>query len=141
MKHQNIISLISHVRNLANEFIVEELRKEGIEDISPSHGNIMNALFFQDGLSMKEINEKINKKKNTVTVLIDKLENLGYVTKKTDADDKRITHIYLTEKGRSFEKSFRSVSAKLIKKTFEGFSEKERMVVVKLLDKIRRNFE
>jgi MarR family transcriptional regulator, organic hydroperoxide resistance regulator len=140
MNYNNIISLISLIRNLANEFIINELKKEGIKNIAPSHGFILHTLFNKDGITMKEINEIINKKKNTVTVLIDKLESMEYLRKETDIDDKRITRIFLTEKGKSFEKSFKRLSDKLIKKAYAGIAENEKLNLMKYLDKIKKNF-
>lgn len=140
MNYNNAISLISLIRNHANEFIINELKKEGIKNIAPSHGYILHTLFNNDGITMKEINENINKKKNTVTVLIEKLEYQGYLRRETDFNDKRITRIYLTEKGKFFEKSFKRISDKLIKKTYSGFKEDDKEVFVKYLEKIKDNF-
>jgi MarR family transcriptional regulator, organic hydroperoxide resistance regulator len=140
MNFNNIISLISSIRNRSYELIVDELDKEGVNDIAPSHGFILYNLFKRDGITMKEINERINKKKNTVTVLIDKLESRGYVKKEQDEDDKRITRIFLTKKGRSFEKFFNEVSKKLLDITYAGFSDKEKTEIMRLLEKINNNF-
>lgn len=47
---------------------------------------------------MKELAEKIFRKKPTVTVLVDKLVTLGYVIKEKSKADSRVTFIKLTEK-------------------------------------------
>ena len=81
MKDTEIFQLISSVRNRANEFIVDNLQKAGIENIAPSHGHILHNLYIKDGITMTEITQKIHKKKNTVTVLVDKLIRYGYIRK------------------------------------------------------------
>lgn len=63
MTLNNIISVLSVIRNLANDFITDELKKAGVKDIAPSHGYILYNLFHKDGITMKEVNEKINKKR------------------------------------------------------------------------------
>jgi DNA-binding MarR family transcriptional regulator len=140
METKNIISRISAIRNKANEFLAHELHLEGLRDIAPSHGYILYVLFKNDGISMKEIKNSINKKKNTVTVLIDKLVSRGFLKKVPDANDGRTTRIFLTPKGKSLEKSFNSISDKLLKKAYHGFSENEKTKIVMLLNKIDKNF-
>lgn len=139
MDTTGIIELISSIKNRANELIVNELKKEGIPDIVPSHGNILFTLFKKDGIMMKEINEIINKKKNTVTVLIKKLIKLGYIKKQSDPTDQRITRIFLTEKGKSFEKSFFRISNKLVGKIYINFTDEEKNSIMKLLNKVKNN--
>lgn len=141
MSSNEIVTLLSSVKTQASDLIMDELKKSGVKGISPSHGFILHSLFKRDGLMMREINEKINKRKNTVTVLIEKLVSLGYIEKKSDIQDKRITRIFLTEKGRSFEKVFRDVSKTLIEKIYSGFTEGEKSKIMMLLEKIRKNLE
>jgi MarR family transcriptional regulator, organic hydroperoxide resistance regulator len=141
MNQNAVIALISSIRTFADEWLREELGKAGVKDICPSHGHILHSLFKKNGLTMGEINEKINKKKNTVTVLIDKLVALGYIGKKKDIQDKRITRIYLTKKGRSLESLFNEVSQNLIEKAYWGFNRKEKKLTVILLEKMEKNFK
>ena len=141
MDTNKIISVISSLRNLANEFLIGELKKEGVSNIAPSHGHILNALFENDGISMKEITEKINKKKNTVTVLIEKLTAQGFVRKGIDCSDKRTTLVFLTHKGKTLEKSFKDISTKLIDKAYNGFTEKEKSNLMMFLKRMETNFE
>jgi len=88
---------------------------------------------------MKEIARGIRKKKNTVTVLTDKLVTLGYVRKEDDTTDKRSTRIFLTEKGRALETTFREVSSKLIRRTYRGFSRAEQDILMAFLERIENN--
>jgi MarR family transcriptional regulator, organic hydroperoxide resistance regulator len=140
METNGIISRISAIRTKANEFLAHELYREGLKDIAPSHGYILFVLFKNDGISMKEIKNSINKKKNTVTVLIDKLLSHGFLKKAPDANDGRTTRIFLTSKGKSLEKSFNSISDRLLKKAYKGFSESEKMNLTMLLNKMDKNF-
>jgi DNA-binding MarR family transcriptional regulator len=139
--NNNIISKISLIRNKANDFIIAELKKIGINNLAPSHGHILHTLYKKDGIPMKEITEKINKKKNTVTILINKLIKNGYIYKTTCPEDKRLSKIYLTDKGKSFENNFNMISDRLNKKAFNNFLNKEEKELIKLLTKIENNFE
>lgn len=140
MKINGIIWLISETRELANEFIINELKKQGIKELVPSHGNILTNLYQNREMTMSEISKKIRKKCNTVTTLINKLVILGYIQKKTHSKDQRITLISLTEKGKTFEKNFHVISEKLINITYHNFKEQEKNDLMEKLLKIRSNF-
>lgn len=141
MEQQQIIALISKIRHSANELIMRELDNHGIKGIVPSHGEILVRLFRRDSIPMSELAAAINKKKNTVTTLVEKLVNLGYVTKSTDTDDSRITLVKLTPDGKSLQKSFNKVSAVLLDTVYNGITEKEKEAVLKVLLKMKKNLE
>jgi DNA-binding MarR family transcriptional regulator len=141
MKPQQIISLISKIRDSANQLILQELERHGIKGIVPSHGDILVILFSRDSVPMSELASLINKKKNTVTTLVDKLFKLGYVVKVNDPGDSRITLVCLTQKRRSLQTAFSRVSDVLLDKVYAGISEKEKGAVIKILLKIKNNLE
>lgn len=141
MRHEQIISLISKIRHDANNLILRELENRGIKDIVPSHGDILVRLFRIDSIPMSELADAINKKKNTVTTLVDKLVRIGYVTKASDPDDNRITLVRLTPKGLSLRKAFDDVSDSLLKTVYKGMDKNEKDTVIKLLLKINSNFD
>lgn len=141
MKEEQIISLVSKIRHNANNLIIRELRKNGITGIVPSHGDILIQLFQADSIPMSELAAAINKKKNTVTTLIEKLVNLGYVTRTVDPDDSRITLVKLTPGGRSLRKVFDKVSTVLLEAVYKGITEKEKKDVLEILNRIKINLE
>jgi MarR family transcriptional regulator, organic hydroperoxide resistance regulator len=141
MDTTTIIARISALRNKAHGFLTYELHKAGLGDIAPSHGFILYALFKNDGSSMKEITSRINKKKNTVTVLIEKLAAHGFIKKAFDTSDRRTTRIFLSKKGKTLEKSFNTISEKLLATAYHGFTENEKITLLTLLDKMNRNFK
>ena len=53
----------------------------------------------KDGISPGKLSEKLEMKKSSLTRLLNKMEKDGCIYKKNDSIDKRITKIYLTEKG------------------------------------------
>ncbi|HEY1406138.1 MAG TPA: MarR family transcriptional regulator [Spirochaetota bacterium] len=139
MKPDQIISLISQIHENANRIITEELASHGIEGLVPSHGGIMVCLFRNDRIPMSELARIIHRKKNTVTVLVEKLESHGYISRLSDPDDSRITLIALTPKGRSIKDNFRKISDKLITRTYKGISAEEKETLVSLLSRICEN--
>jgi DNA-binding MarR family transcriptional regulator len=140
MSTRDIISLIAVVREKANRFIVQEMSTKEMEGLAPSHGDILSALFEYSSLTMKDLAKKINKDKSTVTALVNKLLNLGYIERTRDIADSRIVYITLTEKGENLKGDFKEISDKLIERVYKDISKNEQEVLINILTKIYNNF-
>ncbi len=134
------ITLISHIREKANRFLLRELKTHNMAGLAPSHGDILWILFKHGALSMKGIAELIDRDKSTVTVLVNKLIVLGYVQKQADSFDSRVTFISLTEEGRALKDDLIEISQKLITKTYKTLSKDEQDSLILLLTKINDNW-
>ncbi len=130
------LSLISKIHDKGNRFIIEQLNSNGIDGLVPSHGDILAVLYVDGKLTMKDIAEKIHRTKPTVTVLVDKLEKLGFVRREKSTDDYRVTFIVLTEKARTFKAVFEKISDDLNKMIYKNLSEDEAVILDRLLEKI-----
>ncbi|MCK8823829.1 MarR family winged helix-turn-helix transcriptional regulator [Fuchsiella alkaliacetigena] len=138
---QYTIFFISKIRKKAGKFIENELKRHGINDLAHSHGSILSVLYKNNGkLKMKDIAELIGKDKSTVTQLVNKLSKREYIKKQKSEEDRRITYIALTEKGKNIQTTFDSISQKLIKTAYEGFTEEETEDFLRLLKKLYLNF-
>ncbi|MFJ5763173.1 MarR family winged helix-turn-helix transcriptional regulator [Neobacillus sp. NPDC093182] len=140
MLKYNAASMVGKIRDAINKLIVSELEKHGIEGIVPSHGDILVFLYQKNRLSVKEIAEKIHRKQPTVTVLVDKLEKLGYVERIKSEEDSRVTLIDLTEKGKQLEPLFREVSDKVNDSIYGRLNTAEKEQLEHLLERILKGF-
>jgi len=140
MIEYNAVSLIGKIRDLAHKLILLELEKEGIHNIAPSHGDILVQLYQKDGLPIRELTEKINRTQPTVTVLVDKLQRLGYVNKVKSQIDSRVSLIYLSDKGKNLESVFHQVSLKLNNVIYGAFNDVESKQLEILLQQVLDNF-
>jgi DNA-binding MarR family transcriptional regulator len=140
MTKGNVASLISHIRDSVNRFIIEELVSHGIQGIVPSHGDILMYLYHHNHVTMKELAEHIHRSKPTVTILVNKLVDHGYVIKEKDANDKRATYIKLTQKGKELQPIFKAISARLKELMYGSFSEEEGMKLENLLENLLGRF-
>lgn len=140
MNTDNTINLIGRIREKANKFLLKELSKLGLKNISPSHGDILAALFKYEEATMTEIANIIHRDRSTVTTLVTKLIRLEYVSSKKDPNDNRSSIIYLTKKGKELKSGFNEISHKLYMLEYKGFSDEEKVVFQRLLQKIYDNF-
>ncbi len=137
----NVMSLISRIKEAANDLIINELKLAGYNDIVPSHGDILYILYDSKEISMKEIASKIHRTKATTTVLVDKLEKLGLVVRIKSEADSRCTLVKLTDQGKKFKPVFENISIKLNKKVYAGISQKNAELLELLLGQVRKNLE
>lgn len=136
----NTASMVGKIRDAVNNLILTELNKQGVNGIAPSHGDILVCLYEKNRLSVKELAEKIHRTQPTVTVLIDKLQKLGYVERIKSWEDSRVTLIKLTEKGVQLEPIFHEISEKLNSVIYGGLTDTEKEQVEHLLEIILKRF-
>ena len=131
-----ILSLISKIHEKGNRFIIEELKNNGAEGLVPSHGDILVCLYKNSKMTMKDIANCIHRTKPTVTVLVDKLEKLGYLKREVSNEDSRCTNIVLTQKGEDFQTTFEKISKNLNEMLYKNLSPEESELIEKLLRKV-----
>jgi DNA-binding MarR family transcriptional regulator len=133
-------SMVGKIRDAVNNLILSELNKHGVKSIAPSHGDILVCLYEKNGLSVKELAEMIHRTQPTVTVLIDKLQKLGFVERIKSKEDSRVTLINLTQQGIRLEPIFREISEKLNTVIYDGLTNTEKEMLEHLLEKILKRF-
>ncbi len=135
----NTISLISKTKYLADRYIIGELEKLGLEGIATSHGDIIMALIRHDSLTMRELASTIGKDPSTVTTLVRKLVQLGYLTTAQDEVDRRVQRVQLTYHGLKLKEGVMQISEKLFALQYRGIDEQDVAVFRKVLQAMQRN--
>ena len=109
--------------------------------IYPGQIPVLGLLAYKDGLSQREIAEHLRIKPPTVNVTVQRLEKAGFLFRKADEKDQRISRIYLTEKGhQAKEKGINKVKENE-KILLEGFSETELCLLRRFLEQIIENID
>jgi DNA-binding MarR family transcriptional regulator len=136
-----IISLAGKLRDYANDFIHEELMQEGICDLLPCHGDILYAVFKKREVKVTEIAALTHRSKSTVSSMVDKLRDLGYVTKLKDEHDPRALVISPTQKAEAIMPVFKRISMNLTKRLLQEFTDEELKTLERLLKRAVVGFE
>ena len=69
-------------------------------------------LWEQDGLTVGEIGEKLMLDNGTLSPLLKKLQQAGYIERRRGAEDERVVVITLTDKGRDLQEQAKDVPLK-----------------------------
>lgn len=99
-------------------------------------GRLLAFLLEKDGISQKELSELLRIAPASVSELINKLENGGYIEKKQNETDKRITNIFLTEGGRFFAQKMEEGRVQIAKDIFSVLNEDEQKQLLSLIQKL-----
>lgn len=134
-------NVISRIRQLSEEFLKEELEKAGIQGLVASHGHILGCLYTEDNLPMWRIAALIKRRKSTLTVLADKLEQEGYIRRLPSPDDSRVRYLALTPKGEAARPLFLDISRRLQERFWHGFSAEEQRWAMEFLARMENNFQ
>lgn len=84
--------------------------QEVAPDQRPSHGNVMEQLDFEDGQRLTDLAEGAGMAPQSIGELVDQLEELGYVERRPDPDDRRAKRIYRTAKGEKATETARTTA-------------------------------
>lgn len=134
-------NVVSRIHQLSEDFLKEELEKAGITGLVASHGHILGCLYMQDNLPMWRIAELIKRRKSTLTVLADKLEQEGYIRREPSPGDSRVRHLSLAPRGEAVRPLFMDIARRLQDRFWSGFSEEEKHRTMKYLARMESNFQ
>jgi MarR family transcriptional regulator, organic hydroperoxide resistance regulator len=136
-----IAAYTSQMRTRINEFLRNELKACGYGDLVPSYGTVLSVVYQNGGcVQIKTIYDTLCKQKTTITECINRLVELGYLTKETSPADARCTYVQMTDKAGTFQEDFGRISRKLREKIFKGFSEEEQKMLADLMVRTIENF-
>lgn len=136
-----VVALIAAIREQANALIARSLARQGITDLLPAHGAVLNALFQRGSMQMGALARLIGRKKNTVTSLINTLEERGYCSREAAPGDGRSQLAVLTAKGESMRLAQERTSEELLQKLWRGVSAEEQAVCMGMLHKMLGNLK
>ena len=100
---------------------------------------ILMLLSFKDGMTQSELMKATHMKGSTVSVAINKLEELGFVRRVDNPADKRSYRIFLTEKGIIYNDNIEDVLKKKDELSVKGIAPKDIKSAMGVLNTILDN--
>jgi len=117
--------LVAKIHQLGGRVFTRMLKRYGIEDINPSQGRILFVLWKEDRITISELSTRTQLEKSTLTSMLDRLEESGFITREMSNNDRRKFLIRRTDKDRGFQKQYMSVSREMLDLYYRGLSKKE----------------
>lgn len=142
MRRDYLIYYISQIRKRTGAFLDERLAGKGLDLLCPTHGTMLAALYDEDGpLTMKDLAHRISRSKSTTSQLAELLVMGDYAERRTCPEDRRVTHLVLTPKGKAIKPVIDGISKELIETAYAGFTPEEEQELLRLLKKLHGNFK
>ena len=116
--------LMAKIRQVGERIFVRMQKQYGIE-INPAQGRIMFVLWQDDGIPITDLAKQTSLGKSTLTSMLDRLEQTGYVRRVASPHDRRVVLIERTDKDRAFQQQYVQVSQEMAALFYDGFSDTE----------------
>ena len=102
-----IVFLIAKANQNAQRVLKEQLKKFGLTTVQ---GLILGELFEEDGVTASDLGNRLVLDNATVSGVLDRLLEKGWIKKETDASDKRVQKIFLASRddGRLINEMFQA---------------------------------
>lgn len=114
---------------------------EGCDGVMSQPGAhlVLSMLVIHDGINQWELVRQTFLRPPTVSVILKKMESEGLVERKSDPADLRAIRVYLTEKGRAWDRENIKRIQILDAQAMQGLTEEEIACLMALLPRIRNN--
>ena len=116
---------------------------ELLDELGLYHGQpaMLNALWAGDGLTHSTLAGQLNKSPATITKTVKRMERAGFVERKPDPRDERLSRVYLTGAGQDIRSAVEEVWRAFEEQAFAGLDEEELAVLRSLLLRICHNIK
>jgi DNA-binding MarR family transcriptional regulator len=96
-------------------------------------------LWQEEGLTQVQLSEKMGCEPPTVTNMVKKLEEYGFITRIPDKNDARVVRVYLTDQGRALKEPVMQIWQAQQKSLLNGLLPEERLLMRRLLQQMLGN--
>lgn len=104
--------------------------------VMPGQMPALLALLEEEGLSQKELRERIQVEQPTLANTLNRMERDGLIERRADTVDKRRSFIYLTDKARDVAKTVITNAMAVNACATEGMTPEEKQTALALLDRM-----
>lgn len=133
------VFLLTVIQNLSNKIrkIKEQaFRQADYQDLSAASIHYINVISTIHNPTFAELANQLGLSKPSVTLMINKLHEKGYVQKTQSHEDGRVYYISLTEKGKTIATAYNDAQHKVVEHIATRLNHEEIDTLIALLTKI-----
>jgi DNA-binding MarR family transcriptional regulator len=135
---EGLDTLFSQICRLKHARIHTLLENLGLYRGQPS---VLRALWEQEGLMHTELARRLQVQPATITKMLRRMEKAGFVERRPDPNDHRVSRVYLTETGQAVRADVQQVWRQLEEEAFAGFTLEEQVLLRRFFLDIRQNLQ
>jgi DNA-binding MarR family transcriptional regulator len=135
---EQIYVLVHHCHEQLLKLIHAEKSHDGAvsSGINLKQGIILKILLMDDGITQKELTQRLQITSSSCGDLIAQLEQGGYLNKRVDPDDRRTFNIFLTKRGHILGEQYREQSRIMLEDWGANLTAQEKKQLFGLLIKL-----
>ena len=107
--------------------------------LHPGQEWILFQLWNEEGLTQSQLTDVLHVEPPTVSKALQRLEQAGFVERRQDPEDARVSRVYLTQHGRAIQVPVQKIWDDLEALTVKGLSDVEKALLRRLLEHIYNN--
>lgn len=108
-------------------------------DVSAGQWRFLRQLWREDGITQRELSERVGMREPTTVVALKGLEKAGFITRKKTEDDRRKTFIYLTPHAKKLELVLAPMNAEVHEVATRGMTDAEVETLQALMRRVINN--
>lgn len=134
----NVGFLVKQINNIYEKDFNNQLKKL---DLTSSQAEVLDFLFRcdEEEVNQKDIEKALSLKNPTVTGILKRMEEKGFVMILPNEKDKRCKNVYLTEQAFDIEKKMEAARRKVDKNLTLGMTKREVQALQKMLNRVLYN--
>lgn len=138
MRHKNLLLDLNYTARMVHRHWQGELKKQKLHWGQPP---LLGYLDNHDGSTQQAIAQALDVRAATMTKMVTRLEDQGFVRREKDPADKRVMRVFLTDQAKETMAILYEEMRLKDQQAFQGFSQEEKTVLAEMLEKIRENMD
>jgi DNA-binding MarR family transcriptional regulator len=132
-------SIGAAIRLTHRQFAQDLQERLAPHDIPVGMWFFFRALWEEDGLTQRQLSQRVGSMEQTTVEQLKNMERRGYIQRRRSLDDRRKIHVHLTESGRALKNQLLPFAREVNEVALEGLSDGEIGFLRLVLDRIRGN--
>lgn len=136
----NLKETITYLSDLIEKILEETLDQYDFSDLTQQQLNYLKVMVKMKTPTLSELARELDLTRPTVTVLVDKLAEKGYIKRVKSDEDRRVMHLHIDKKGAKINAMREIAHEKMAEKIRLGLNVTETEILTELLKKIVNQF-
>jgi len=130
---------VHKLSRLLSDYIRHQMELEGINDIHPSSEVVLLPLLSKEGQTLSDLARELHMKAPTITVIANRLEEMGWIRRRRGTHDRRQVHLFLTPEGREKANQLAGIHRKACQAMAANLNRESLSMTTNTLDQIISN--
>lgn len=94
----------------------------------------LKEIAHNDGITQRDLAEKLSVSRPTLTVMLQKMERTGLIERTSDADDQRFTRLHVSQRGAQLHESMHVALGQMVEEMAGTMTDEDKIELTRLLN-------